>query len=243
MKQQAIHSLTVHQFVPSHSLNSFPHSPSIHSLSPHSPSIHSLTFGIPSIHSLTFPQIPPIHSLNSFPHKSHSLTSHIPSQVTFPQFPSHYLRSLQFIPSIHSFTFPQFTPSHPSIRSINSFPHIRYSLNSLPHIPSDSSNSFPQSIPSIHSLTSHIPSQVTFPQFPSHHLRFLQFIPSIHSFTFPQFTPSHPSIRSINSFPRFPSIESFSSLNSFPHVHVPSIAQLNPSLNIYPLNSLPHIPT
>ena len=171
---------------------------------------------------------------------------HIPSQVTFPQFPSHHLRFLQFIPSIHSFTFPQFTPSHPSIRSINSFPHIRHSLNSLPHIPSDSSNSFPQFIPSqvtfphkSHPLTSHIPSiPLTLTQIPPIHSLnpFPQSIPSQVTFphksrslnsphitsdssnSFPQFTPQ---IHFLNLLLHIPSIHSLTALNSF-HQFIPS---------------------
>ena len=197
-------SINLFPHIPSiHSLSSFPHSPSIHSLSPHSPSIHSLTFGIPSTHSLTFPQIPPIHSLNSFPHKSHSLTSHIPSQVTFPH-KSHSLNS-PHITSDPSNSFPQFTPSH----SLNSFPRI------------------PQFFPSIHSLTFGIPSihSLTFPQIPPIHSLNL-FPHKSHSLTshvpsIPLTSPQIPPIHSLNSLLHIPSIHSLTSLNSF-HQFIPS---------------------
>ena len=136
------HSLTSHvpsipltspQIPPIHSLNSLLHIPSIHSLT----SLNSFHQFFPShsafpqftpSHSLRFLQfIPSIHSHNPFPHKSHSLTSHVPSiPLTSPQIPPiHSLNSLlKFISSIYSFTFPQFTPSQPSIRSINSFPRF-----------------------------------------------------------------------------------------------------------------------
>ena len=172
MKQQAIHSLTVHQFVPSHSLNLFPQfisSQSLNSFPQSSQSInsfphirHSLNSlpHIPSDSSNSFPQFIP--SQVTFPHKSHPLTSHIPSiPLTLTQ-----------IPPIHSLNpFPQSIPSQVT------FPHKSRSLNS-PHITSDSSNSFPQFTPQIHFLN------------------LLLHIPSIHSLTalnsFHQFIPSFP---------------------------------------------------